>query len=229
MRTYITLFLMMIVSLLNAQNIMFKGCIALFEDRTYNFNKTGTDATGRNIYTTTPVDGVETCGGLGTCEFKLQWSTTNSRWEFLADEGNGTFTTPYLIYTNTSNSLPNPPSINLGIWLENTLITMNKCGGNLTNSNATLTGSVQDNTLGNQEFIAKNNTVAIYPNPANEMLNIRSNDPIKSIEIVTIQGQTIVSYNYSKDYIDISSLHTGIYLAKIKVNEEVHFLNFIKR
>jgi hypothetical protein len=228
MKTNLSLFLIMMVSLLNAQNIMFKGCISLFEDRTYNFNKTEVDATGRNIFITTPVDDLEACGGLGTCEFKLQWNTTNSRWEFLADEGNGTFTTPYLIYSNTSNSTPNPPSINYGTWIENTSITMNKCGGNLTNLNATLTGDVQENTLGSQEFIIKNNTVTIYPNPANEILNIKSNSLIKSIEIITIQGQRIISYNHSKEYIDVSNLQSGIYFAKIKVNEEVSVLSFIK-
>jgi hypothetical protein len=34
-----------------------------------------------------------------------------TRWEFLADEGNGTFTSPYLIYYNSTgnNSLAIPP------------------------------------------------------------------------------------------------------------------------
>ena len=78
----------MFVTLINAQTITFKGCTSLFDDQEYVFTKTGTDGTCRNIFTTTPLDGAQECGGIGTCEFKLQWSTVESRWEFLADDGN---------------------------------------------------------------------------------------------------------------------------------------------
>jgi hypothetical protein len=48
----------------------------------------------KKIYITTPVDGDQSCGGLGTCEFKIQWNNALTRWEFLADEGNGLLPVP---------------------------------------------------------------------------------------------------------------------------------------
>lgn len=146
---YVSILILLVLSLIQiqAQTITFNGCPNLFDNNTFVFNKTGTDVTGRNIYETTPINGDQPCSGLGTCEFRIAWNNTLSRWELLADEGNGTFTTPYLIYYNTTSSFPNPPSLNLGVWQENTAITGNFCNGNLTTTNATLTGAVQDNTI----------------------------------------------------------------------------------
>ena len=107
------LFFVLLSSVMNAQAITFKGCIPLFDDQNFVFSKIGTDATGRNIYITTPVDGQD-CSGLGTCEFKFQWNSSTSKWEFLADRGDGDFINPNLIYSNTSSSAPNPPDLSLG-------------------------------------------------------------------------------------------------------------------
>lgn len=112
------LFFVLLSSVMNAQTITFKGCIPLFDDQNFVFNKTGTDASGRNIYMTTPLDPGQDCSGLGTCEFKFQWNSSTSKWEFLADSGNGDFVNPFLIYSNTSSSAPNPPDLSLGTWVK---------------------------------------------------------------------------------------------------------------
>ncbi|MCS3871677.1 hypothetical protein J3D55_004593 [Chryseobacterium ginsenosidimutans] len=100
-----------------AQTITFNGCHNLFDNNNYVFNKTGVDTFNKGIYITTPVTGDQDCGGLGTCEFKIQWNNTLSRWEFLADDGNGTFANPNLIYYNSTGNntfLQNPPAITFG-------------------------------------------------------------------------------------------------------------------
>ena len=219
--------LFMIFSFVNAQTITFNGCHSLFENQNYIFNLTGTDATGRNMYTTTPVTGDQSCGGLGTCEFKLQWRVANSRWEFLADEGNGTFTAPNLIYSNTSASTPNPPSIALGTWVENTSTTSSQCGGNLTTSNSTLSGAVQDTTLGVDKF-SINSDITIYPNPTTSFLNIKSSSIIKNITIWNIQGQKVLSFD-NLNTIDVSSLQSGMYLARFDTENGLKVSNFIKK
>jgi hypothetical protein len=164
MRKILTFSLFLFVTLINAQTITFKGCLPLFDDQNFVFTQTGTDGTGRNIYITTPADGLQDCGGLGFCEFKIQWSVANNRWEFLADDNDGTFTTTNLIFYNTSASTPNPPSLALGSWIENTTVTSGGCGGNLTPNNATMTGGVQDTVLGNDQFVLEN-SIVVYPNP----------------------------------------------------------------
>lgn len=216
----------MMFSLINAQTITFNGCHPLFDNQNYIFNQTGTDGTGRNIYTTTPVDD-QVCGGLGTCEFKLQWNSTNSRWEFLADEGNGTFTTPYLIYSNTSASTPRPPSLALGSWIENNSITSGTCGGNLTSGNSTLTGDVQDNLLSNNEF-SINNGIVVYPNPTSNFLNIESSSIINEITIWSVQGQKVLGFG-NVNSIDVSGLQSGIYITRIQTENGLQISNFIKK
>ena len=54
----------------------------MFDDQNFVFKKTGTDTSGRNIYVTTPLDPGQDCSGLGTCEFKFQWNSSTSKWEF---------------------------------------------------------------------------------------------------------------------------------------------------
>ncbi len=216
----------MMFSLINAQTITFKGCLALFDNQNYVFNQTGTDGTGRNMYTTTPVDG-QACGGLGTCEFKLQWNNTSSRWEFLADEGSGTFTSPYLIYSNASASTPKPPSLFLGTWLENNAITAGSCGGSLTTGNATLSGDVQDTTLSNNEF-SINRGIVVYPNPSNDFLNIKSSSVINEITIWSIQGQKVLGFG-NVNTIDVSGLQSGIYITRIQTENGLQISNFIKK
>jgi len=216
----------MMLSLANAQTITFNGCHALFDNQNYIFNQTGTDGTGRNIYTTTPVDG-QPCGGLGTCEFKIQWNNANARWEFLADEGNGTFTTPFLIYSNSSASTPNPPSLLLGSWIENSALTSGYCGGTLTSSNSVLTGEVQDTTLSNKQF-SINKGIELYPNPTNNLLTIISSSSITEITVWNVQGQKVLNYG-NVSSIDVSMLQAGIYITRIQTENGLKISNFIKK
>ena len=226
MRKAVFLLIMMYFPLLQAQTITFKGCLALFDDQDYVFAQSGTDATGRNIFVTTPVDPGQVCGGLGTCEFKLQWSVVNSRWEFLADEGNGTFAAPHLVYSNTEASTPNPPSLNLGTWVENTVLTNNECGGNLSSGNSTLTGDVQDAVLSNDDF-AFDASIVLYPNPSKDSFSVQSVSPIKNITIWNVQGQKI-AYQDVAGPVDVSGLSAGMYLIKITSDRGFKVVNFVK-
>lgn len=217
----------MVFSLVNAQNITFKGCLALFDDQNFTFNQTGIDGTSRSMFGTTPIDSNQPCGGVGNCEFKIQWSTTNSRWEFTADDGKGDFSTPFVIYYNTSASLPNPPSLNLGSWIENVSITNNLCLGPLSTANATLTGEVQDNLLTNPDF-AVNKGIQVYPNPTDSFLTIKSVNGIKNIEIWNMQGQKMNSNTNNSENIDVSGLQTGLYVIRVETTNGNQVSQFIK-
>lgn len=212
-----------------AQTIDFKGCIPLFENQTYTFTNTGNDTFGKKIYITTPVTGDQDCGGLGVCEFKLQWNNTDGRWEFLADSGNGDFVDPYLIYYNATGNATatNPPSISVGTWVENTAVTNGECLGNLTTSNSTMIGDVHTSVLVVNEFDQSN--ITIYPNPATEFINITGLENIKSVKIISSEGK-LVSTSLNTKNINISKLPSGIYFVEIETNLSIiKRIKFIKR
>ena len=211
----------------NAQTITFRGCEALFENQDYIFNLTGSDGTGRNIYITTPVTGDQQCGGIGTCEFKIIWNNTLARWEFIADAGNGGFSETLAMYYNTSASLPNPPSLTLGTWVENTATTQSICGGNLSGSNATLSGAIQNTLLGNADF--ERQTLMVFPNPVKDMLTVKLGDITEGkLSIFNNLGQMVLNQFVKDENINVSGLQAGIYIIRLEVDNKSYVNKFIK-
>jgi len=213
-----------------AQTITFKGCYNLFENQTYTLTKTGVDAYNKNIYITTPVTGDQDCGGLGTCEFKIQWNNALARWEFLADEGNGTFANPYLMfYNSTGNSAAlNPPSNTVGTWIENIPVTNGECGGNLTGANSTMTGDVHTTVLGTSDVITRSK-IQIFPNPVADVISVSGIDDAKSVQIYNMTGQLVASEIFNKK-INVSKLTSGVYLLRINTKDsQIHEFKFVKK
>ena len=128
----------LIMSTYAMSQITFNACHPLLEDQDYIFNNIDTDATGRNIFETNPIDGNQPCGGIGSCEFQIAWNNVNNRWEIYADDGNGTFSNRFVLYFSNENTLPNPPGP-LDTWVEETSVTQSLCGTILL-----LEGDVQD-------------------------------------------------------------------------------------
>jgi len=218
MKVYIKIVFLLGFVMSSYGQITFNGCHPLFEDQDYIFNQVSTDATGRNIFSTIPIDGIQTCGGIGTCEFMMSWNDTSNQWEFVADDGDGDFLTPFLVFFNTSPSSPNPPSLNLGTWVENTVITNGDCGGNLSPSNAIITGDVQDEiTLGISELDFKKQ-ISVYPKPVNTTINIHTNLHLKQIKVYDLNGKMILTRNKNFKKINVSNLKRGFYLLEINYN-----------
>lgn len=220
------LFFVLLSSMMNAQTITFKGCIPLFDDQNFVFSKTGTDTSGRNIYMTTPLDPGQDCSGLGTCEFKFQWNSSTSKWEFLADSGNGDFVNPFLIYSNTSSSAPNPPDLSLGTWVENTAETSGICGGNLSSSNATLTGAVQSSVLSTSDLDKLD--FKAYPNPVKDYLVFSGNLKIKSVELISYSGQKLSELILINGKVNLSNLKKGFYILKLDTDKGEKTIKIIK-
>ena len=224
MKKILSIFLLFFVLTTTAQTITFTGCPAFFATSTYTFNITGSNA-GRNTFQTTPISGDQPCPS-GSCEFQISWNTTNSRWEFIADDGSGDFSSPNLIYYNTTASTPNPPSISFGVWTENNAVTAGECGGNLTTGNATLTGNVQ-NVLAKDDFTF-DHSIQIYPNPVSSVLKITSPNHIDKALIYNLQGQIISEINNSNE-LDFSAFQSGMYLVKIVSEKGLKIQNIIKQ
>ncbi|WP_326981177.1 T9SS type A sorting domain-containing protein [Chryseobacterium sp. MYb264] len=211
------------------QTITFNGCHELFDDQNFVFNKTGVDSFNKNIYITTPVTGDQNCGGLGTCEFKIQWNNSQNRWEFLADEGNGTFANPNLIYYNSTGNAAaaNPPSNTFGTWVENTVITEGECGGNLNAVNSTMTGDVHSTFLGTTETVKTQ--IQIFPNPVAEVITISGINNAQSVLIYNMAGQLVKNETFDKK-LNVSELTSGVYLLRIKTKDsQTHEFKFVKK
>ncbi len=73
------------------------------------------------------------------------------------------------------------------------------------------------------------NLTSIFPNPANDRLNIQSNQAnINSIEVFDVLGKQIIikgNLNNSTNYIvDISNLKTGFYFVKVNDSKTRKFI-----
>jgi len=74
-----------------------------------------------------------------------------------------------------------------------------------------------DSGLGVNTSNAKSNSIALYPNPAKDVVNISSSSKISSISVYDITGKMVLKSNtIANDQINVSSLKSGIYLVRIE-------------
>jgi len=73
--------------------------------------------------------------------------------------------------------------------------------------------------------------ISIYPNPADQIINIELNklDDFVGLEIINIEGKVIYENNKDKDLeLDIENWQSGVYFVKIVTEKETGVLKFIK-
>lgn len=73
-------------------------------------------------------------------------------------------------------------------------------------------------TTGIEEIHSGNNPV-IYPNPANNVLNIYNYEQVKSIVIVDMLGKQLLSTQTVKDQIAIDALNSGMYFIRLNLSD----------
>ena len=83
--------------------------------------------------------------------------------------------------------------------------------------------------LSNSGFI-KDNSISIYPNPTNSVINIKCDNTIKSIELFDVQGRVLVTKMVSdySEVLDISNKANGIYFLKITSENGIKIEKLIK-
>ena len=87
---------------------------------------------------------------------------------------------------------------------------------------------VFNNILSAADFGNVNNTISLYPNPANDVLNISSSNSITKIEVYDIQGRNVATNNNSSN-VNVVSLGKGVYIIKVaQENGSVITKQFIK-
>ena len=87
--------------------------------------------------------------------------------------------------------------------------------------------TIQNLAVSNFDF---NDYFSLYPNPTNEILNIKNNKEVEitSLSIYNSLGQLILVATGNNSFIDVSSLKTGTYLLKIVSNNGTTCTKFIK-
>jgi hypothetical protein len=70
------------------------------------------------------------------------------------------------------------------------------------------------------------NEVTVYPNPANDVLNVSANGEVSNVVISTLDGKVMKTSNESS--VDVSNLTSGMYIYQVTVNGKVSTGNFVK-
>ena len=78
----------------------------------------------------------------------------------------------------------------------------------------------------NESFV----TLNMYPNPANDVLNISSQRTINTVEIFNVLGQKVITMQVedTSAEINVSNLNAGIYLIKYEINNSTSTKKFVK-
>ena len=69
--------------------------------------------------------------------------------------------------------------------------------------------------------------ILIYPNPANDILNIEGADSDCRVSVYSLTGQALI--RESGNCINVSILQSGIYLIKIESGDQSALLKFVKQ
>jgi hypothetical protein len=62
------------------------------------------------------------------------------------------------------------------------------------------------------------NSISLYPNPANDLVNVVSTNDIKTIEVLDYIGKTIYrndDVNLKNTKLDVANYNSGVYFVKI--------------
>ncbi|MDO5656662.1 MAG: T9SS type A sorting domain-containing protein [Flavobacteriaceae bacterium] len=74
--------------------------------------------------------------------------------------------------------------------------------------------------LATEEVSAVKNNVQIYPNPARDMVHIKSDLPIEQLQLFDLQGKLLKTI-FATNTLDLSALPKGAYVVKIFTSEGV--------
>lgn len=81
-------------------------------------------------------------------------------------------------------------------------------------------------TSSSAEVIELSSNLKVYPNPANDVLNISTNGEISNVVISTLDGKVMKTSTESS--VDVSNLTAGMYIYQVTVNGKVSTGNFVK-
>jgi hypothetical protein len=89
--------------------------------------------------------------------------------------------------------------------------------------------TVQDGLLSTPENIL--NEISVYPNPIQNLLKVKSNNTISSINVYNVLGQRVDESqpNAMETQIDLSSLQSGLFLVEITIGKQKTTYKIVKQ
>lgn len=90
------------------------------------------------------------------------------------------------------------------------------------------TASTTCTNLANESF--ESEVFQLFPNPVNNILNLKSLQPIKNIQIYNLVGQQVFTsdYNEKEFQINLSHLSSGTYLVKVFTQDSIKTIKILK-
>ncbi len=90
------------------------------------------------------------------------------------------------------------------------------------------------NLLSNETFVPVNDVISIYPNPAKDVLNIKSSGSadINTVQVVDLNGRQVISKSFNNvidAQINVNELSDGMYLINITSGETTITKKFLKQ
>jgi hypothetical protein len=76
---------------------------------------------------------------------------------------------------------------------------------------------------------ATSSKIAMYPNPASDVLHLSSTKKINKVEVYALNGLKVISNSEVGDSIDLKELQSGMYFVKIYEDDGEKNMKFIKR
>ena len=154
------------------------------------FTRSGTQ-NGKNLFTGNTAVGLMTLawGDIGT--------TGSNRWEISETSG--------VLFSNTSDTTLNPPSLTLGTWV-------NEASASCSDISA-MVGAVE-NTLSvlNLELAS----LKFYPNPAKSSFQINTQSALSKVEVYDVMGKSVLRSLGNKKSIKLNGVQSGLYLVSIE-------------
>lgn len=99
---------------------------------------------------------------------------------------------------------------------------------NLPITTNTATTTIQNAVLGSQEWEHARSEVSVFPNPVKDILNIKTEEKLQSVEIFDMNGRIIQSIISPQKQINVTNLAKGLYIVKIITEKRIQSEHFIK-
>lgn len=71
--------------------------------------------------------------------------------------------------------------------------------------------------------------LSVYPNPAEDVLNIKTGDKIENVEVYSVTGQKIIASKVTNNTLNVSQLGKGAYILKVNTSKGAQTTKFIKK
>ena len=71
-------------------------------------------------------------------------------------------------------------------------------------------------------------SLKLYPNPAQDFIYLDSDNPIKALEVINLQGQVVQICSQNCSYLNLSDLAPAIYMVKVQIGLDKYIIRIVK-